>query len=43
MLTEGYSVQSCADELGYVDVGTFIRMFKKVTGATPGRYGKGAE
>jgi len=41
MLTEGYSVQFCADELGYVDVGTFIRMFKKVTGVTPGRYGKG--
>ena len=40
MLADGVGVQTCADELGYVDVGTFIRMFKKVTGDTPGRYGK---
>ena len=37
-LFAGKSVQLTADELGYIDVGTFIRMFKKVTGETPGKY-----
>lgn len=37
-LANGRSVQLAADELGFVDVGTFIRMFKKVTGETPGKY-----
>lgn len=37
-LATGKSVQLAADELGFVDVGTFIRMFKKVTGETPGKY-----
>lgn len=40
LLIAGSSVQETADQLGYVDVGTFIRVFKKVTGITPGKYGK---
>lgn len=42
-LANGMSVQLAADELGFVDVGTFIRMFKKVTGETPGKFRRRTE
>lgn len=37
-LAEGKSVQTTAVELGYTNVGSFIRSFKKLTGVTPGGY-----
>jgi len=38
MLTEGVSIVSCADSLGFGSYNDFIRVFKKVTGDTPKRY-----
>lgn len=38
MLDEGLSIATVALELGYYDQSHFTRMFKKVTGLTPGAY-----
>lgn len=42
-LLDGCSVNQTSDLLGHADVGTFIRVFKKVTGVTPGKYAKRRE
>ncbi|MFU0889240.1 helix-turn-helix domain-containing protein [Kluyvera sichuanensis] len=38
LLAEGQSVKSIALDLGYDNVSTFIALFRRVFGMTPGRY-----
>ena len=38
LLAKGQSVREAAAALRYVDEGTFIRVFKKITGVTPGKW-----
>lgn len=38
LLTKGLSVAKIAEQTGYRDSGSLIRVFKKVTGMTPGQY-----
>lgn len=40
LLMNGESVASTAEKCGYLDYTSFIRAFKRVTGVSPGRYGK---
>lgn len=40
-LAEGESVQRTAEALGYESVSSFISMFRKTLGASPGRYVRG--
>jgi AraC-like DNA-binding protein len=37
-MAEGASVQQVASDLGYESVGSFVTMFRKVVGISPGRY-----
>lgn len=37
-MAEGASVQQVASDLGYESVGSFVTMFRKALGASPGRY-----
>ncbi|WP_422931881.1 AraC family transcriptional regulator [Singulisphaera sp. PoT] len=37
-MAEGSSVQQVAGDLGYESVGSFVTMFRKALGASPGRY-----
>ncbi|MNI20483.1 HTH-type transcriptional regulator YesS [compost metagenome] len=38
LVNSGLSVQNIGEQIGYRNVTSFIRMFKKVTGETPGEY-----
>ena len=38
LLAQGLSVAKIAEQTGYRDSGSLIRVFKKVTGMTPGQY-----
>lgn len=38
LLEEGKSVSEVAEMVGFRDVSTFIRVFKKQTGLTPGQF-----
>ncbi len=40
LLRQGYSVQKAAEEAGFSGASSFIRVFKKVTGLSPGQYAK---
>ncbi len=40
LLRQGYSVQKAGEEAGFSGVSTFIRVFKKITGLSPGQYAK---
>ena len=40
LLTDNYSVNEVAEEVGYKNIYHFIRYFKKETGVTPGKYCK---
>lgn len=37
-MAEGSTVQQVASDLGYESVGSFVTMFRKLLGSTPGRY-----
>jgi AraC-like DNA-binding protein len=37
-MAEGVSVQQAAGDLGYESVGSFVTMFRKALGTSPGRY-----
>jgi AraC-like DNA-binding protein len=37
-LGTGVSVQQVADDLGYESAGSFVTMFRKALGTSPGRY-----
>ena len=37
-MAEGASVQQVAGDLGYDSVGSFVTMFRKALGTSPGRY-----
>lgn len=41
LLAEGISVVEAAERVGFRDSSTFIRTFKKFTGATPGQLKSG--
>jgi len=38
LMDQGFSVNDCAKEVGYVDAKSFIRAFKRYEGITPGQY-----
>jgi YesN/AraC family two-component response regulator len=38
MLTSGVGISECAGSLGFGDYNNFIRVFKKITGTTPGKW-----
>ena len=40
LLAGGYSVKETAEKVGYSDIYYFSRMFKKLSGTTPGKYAK---
>lgn len=40
LLAGGYSVKETAENVGYSDIYYFSRMFKKLSGTTPGKYSK---
>lgn len=38
LLKTNYSVNTISDKVGYLNVNSFIRVFKKIMGTTPSKY-----